>query len=293
VSDDAHAATRSRGESREARELRAIREARPELAGAVDMHLELLEIQRRVRVRVPLPAYEVSSALLARHQAEGRPLFEFAHIPLELTDLRLSLRQTADVLHRFGVLEAADFQRAQALGRDVGLLAAVSSWYQRGARSPVVATAAGASAVESSGDQDVLDEVLALAMRPFLSRCAEAVQARPELSTWSHPHCPVCGGEPTLAFITPAADRHLVCGRCTLHWKFAPLTCPYCGNDDRRLVTSFATPDGQYRVYGCDVCRRYLKAYDGRTGARPVMPLVDSVAMLPLDAAAIQRGYAG
>jgi FdhE protein len=103
----------------------------------------------------------------------------------------------------------------------------------------------------------------------------------------------LCGGEPDFSVITPAAERHLICGRCGLRWKFEPLTCPYCRNSDRSRITSFATTDGQYRVYACDVCTRYLKAYDGRRAARPVMPMVDTVATLPLDAAAIQRGYSG
>ena len=72
-----------------------------------------------------------------------------------------------------------------------------------------------------------------------------------------------------------------------------PLTCPFCTNDDRALITSFATRDGRYRVYACDVCRRYLKAYDARHAARPVMVAVDTIATLPLDAAAMQRGYVG
>jgi formate dehydrogenase maturation protein FdhE len=46
-------------------------------------------------------------------------------------------------------------------------------------------------------------------------------------------------------------------------------------------------------VYGCNACRKYLKAYDARGAGRPVMPLVDTIATLPLDAAAIQRGYDG
>ena len=93
--------------------------------------------------------------------------------------------------------------------------------------------------------------------------------------------------------ITPAADRRLICGRCLAQWPFPPLTCPFCSNDDRTLVTSFATRDGRYRVYACDVCRRYLKAYDGRHASRPVLVMVDTIATLPLDAAAIQRGYSG
>jgi FdhE protein len=137
----------------------------------------------------------------------------------------------------------------------------------------------------------MLDQVLALAMKPFLCRCAEVLQPREELALWRHGHCALCGGEPELAVITPAAERHLICGRCTLRWNFEPLTCPYCGNADRARITSFATPDGHYRVYACDICQRYLKAYDARRATRPVMPIVDSVATLPLDAAAMQRGY--
>ena len=93
------------------------------------------------------------------------------------------------------------------------------------------------------------------------------------------------------ALITPAAERHLICSRCTLRWKYETLTCPFCHNAERNRITSFATPDGRYRVYACDACRRYLKAYDGRRASRPVMPMVDAVATLPLDAAAMQRGY--
>ena len=48
-----------------------------------------------------------------------------------------------------------------------------------------------------------------------------------------------------------------------------------------------------YRVSACDVCRKYLKAYDGRNASRPVMVAVDTIATLPLDAAAMQRGYVG
>jgi FdhE protein len=137
----------------------------------------------------------------------------------------------------------------------------------------------------------MLEQVLALAMKPFLCRCAEVLQPRGELAAWHHGHCALCGGEPDLAVITPAAERHLICGRCTLRWNFAPLTCPYCSNANRARITSFATPDGRYRVYACDNCRRYLKAYDARRATRPVLPVVDSVATLPLDAAAMQRGY--
>jgi FdhE protein len=138
-----------------------------------------------------------------------------------------------------------------------------------------------------------LDQVLLLALRPFLTRCAEALGQRVDLAGWHHGRCPYCGWEPDFAVITPAADRRLICGRCTGQWAFAQLKCPFCANDDRSRLTSFATRDGRYRVTACDVCHRYLKAYDGRNAPRPVMVAVDSIATLPLDAAAMQRGYIG
>lgn len=280
----------SRSDTREAVELRALRERQPELADAIDMHLELLEIQRRVQGRIPLPSFSLTIDLFSRHQSEARPVLRFEDIPLALTDLRLVVRQTADIMRRFGAIEGDDCQRVQALGRDEGLVARVGAWYR--ARADM---RAGRAAVEAQmgndTDSPLLDQVFMLAMRPFLCRCAEVLQPSSELSKWTHAHCPLCGGEPDFSVITPAAERHLICGRCALRWKFEALTCPYCLNSDRARITSFATPDGQYRVYACDACTRYLKAYDARRASRPVMPVVDGIATLPLDAAAIQRGY--
>jgi hypothetical protein len=281
----------ARSESREALELQSIRAQHPELAAAVDMHLELLALQRRIQGRVTLPMLDLSADTLRRHQVEARPLLRFEDIPLDLSDLRLTVRTTADVLRRFGALEQADYDKAQSLGRDMQLLTTVGNWYREAAERQLAVAGVTSVSAKSPGDETALGQVIALAMRPFLSRCAEVLQQRPELANWAHSHCALCGGEPDLAVITPSAERHLICGRCSLRWKFESLTCPYCRNSDRSRITSFATTDGKYRVYACDVCQRYRKAYDGRRATRPVMPIVDSVATLPLDAAAMQRGY--
>jgi hypothetical protein len=281
----------ARADSREVAELKALRGTNPELADAIDMHVELLELQRRIQGRVPLPSMELSQGVLARHTAEGRPILRFEDIPLDLTDLRLTVRQTADIMRRFDVLEDADYQRVQSLGRDMRLVEVVGDWYRRPSGHQAVASVGPVGSVPGLAVSEAVTQVLALAMRPFLCRCAEVLQQRSELASWPHAFCALCGGEPDFAVITPAAERHLICSRCALRWRFEPLTCPYCQNRDRTRITSFATTDGKYRVYACDVCRRYLKAYDGRRATRPVIPVVDAVATLPLDAAAIQRGY--
>ncbi len=279
-----------RAETPEIIQLRQIKTEQPELGPAVDMQIALVDMQRRVQSRVPLPWIQVDPAWFEAQRAAGRPVIRFSDIPIEWTDFRLTFRQTADILLRFEALERADHDRIVALGRDGNALEPlVTAWYDASSGVNGAKAEARLPADAPAG----LDQMLMIAIRPFLARSVEALAKQIDLSAWQHGHCPFCGWEPDFAVIAPNADRHLICGRCLAQWKFAPLTCPFCMNDDRGLITSFATRDGRYRVYACDVCKRYLKAYDARRAARPLMVSVDSIATLPLDAAAMQRGYSG
>lgn len=271
----------ARSESREIAELRRLRESQPELASAIDLQIELLQVQRRVQSRVSLPAIRLEAEYLNSRLASP-PVLEFEHLPIEWGDLRFLLRATASAMRNHEALDEADFRRIEALCRDAERLpGVVRSWYEaaRPSAPPVTPEVAG------------LEPVLLQAMRPFLTRSADAIMARSDLTPWQHGHCPLCSGDPDFAVITAAADRLLICGRCSARWRFDQLTCPFCLNADRRRITSFATRDGQYRLFACDACERYLKAFDARRASRPVMPVVDSVATLPLDAAAMQKGY--
>jgi Protein involved in formate dehydrogenase formation len=280
---------RTRAEPREVVELKQLKTTQPELASAVDMQLALIDMQRRVQGRVPLPWIQTDAAWLKSQHAAGRAVVRFGDIPIEWSDFRLTLRQTADILRRFDALEPADYQAIVGLGRDNRLEAIVAQWYD--ATSGVNGGDARSRLPDDA--PAALDQVLVLAIRPFLARCAEVLMQRADLPPSTLGHCPYCGWEPDLAVITPAASRLLICGRCLAHWAFEGFTCPFCSNDDRGQITSFASRDGRYRVYACDVCRRYLKAYDSRHATRPVLVAVDTIATLPLDAAAIQRGYVG
>jgi hypothetical protein len=278
-----------RSESREVVELQSLRRAHPELGEAIDLQIEILELYRRVQGRVPVPWIEISTSHVTEHAATGQPLVAFEAIPIELTDLRLLVRQTAETMRRHGAIDDQDYARVQALGRDIGLLVAVGRWYRQTSEQHVTTR----SSEEVDDDDPTLGQVLTVAMRPFLSRCAEVVQQRAELASWTCGHCAVCGADPDLSVLTASGERLLICGRCGLQWRFDPPTCPFCRNADPSRLSSFATPEGPYRVDACEVCHRYLKAYDARRANRPVMPIVDSVATLMLDAAALQRGYAG
>lgn len=243
--------------------------------------MELLQLQRRVQSRVSLPAIRLDKDYLNGLLARGTVL-QFEHLPIEWGDLRFLLRATASAMRSHEALDDRDFRRVEALSRETERLPAVlRSWYEspRPGAAPMLPEAAG------------LEPVILQAMRPFLTRSADAIMAMTDLIGWIGGTCPLCAGEPDFAVITPAADRILICGRCSARWHFHQITCPFCANADKSRMTSFASRDGQYRLYACDVCERYLKAFDARRAARPVMPAVDGVATLPLDAAAMQKGY--
>jgi len=262
-------------------ELRRLKEEQPDLATAADLQIELLQLQRRVQARVLLPAIRLDPAYLSGLLTAG-PILQFEHLKIEWSDLRFLIRAVGAAMRTHEALDQGDLRKVESVTRDADRLPqVVRTWYDgRGSGSESVPE-----------EVEGLQTVLLQAMRPILTRAADAILARLEMGSWDRGTCPVCGGEPDLAVITPAADRLLICSRCLARWRFDQLMCPFCRNPDRSRITSFASRDGRYRLYACDVCLRYLKAYDARRAQRPVMPPVDSVATLPLDAAAMQRGY--
>jgi FdhE protein len=114
-----------------------------------------------------------------------------------------------------------------------------------------------------------------------------------DCSAWTRAVCPLCGGDPEFSVWPADGLRQLVCSRCAGCWRFTEDICPFCDACGLAHRRSFASPSRTYRVDACDACRRYLKGFDGRAANRPLMLSFDTIATLPLDAAAIQQGYLG
>lgn len=269
----------SRPESRDVAELRALRVRHAELAPAVDMQIELIELARRIQLRVTTPTLPLI-AERQRRLEQGTRVLEFRDLPLAWPEVRLAARQTADILNRYDLLDRADHTRLVAIVRDeVDLEPAVRGWY------------AGEPSDNATARPALLDEVLQLSMRPFLARAVEVAQRGLELGVWRRPSCPFCAGPPDFA-VYPDDDRRLLfCSRCGGRWEWEATACVWCQEDRASRLPSFLSADRRYRICACDSCRKYLKAYNARGAARPVMPVVDAIATLPLDAAAAQRGY--
>ena len=275
-----------RADSPEFAAFRRLKVDQPELASAVDMQVEIVVMQRRVQSRLSTPWLEFDAAWLVRQLADGKPIVRVDEIPFDWGELRVLFRQVTDILRRYDLLEPADAATLDQLIRS-GRPAPedVAEWYMSCAnRNPT-------GGRPTSDLPETASQVLTLSARPFLARTVETLHQRVDLSPWTRPYCPFCGGDPELALLTPSGERRLACGRCTGVWPFPEHACPHCDSRLPGYQTSFASPDGRYRLMACDACMRYVKAYDARGADRPFILDVDTIATLPLDAAAIQRGY--
>jgi FdhE protein len=266
---------RGRLDSKEVVELRALAERQPELSAAASLQIELVGALRRIQTRIATASVLSTEEMIAR-LSSGQPLITFDRLPIDWTEARLLFRQVTDILRRHEAVDSPSSARLHEIARSADLPDVARRWFDAGT---------GGAGV------DMLDEVLAWALRPFLVRTAEVLQQRAGFGGWKRGICPVCGGEPDFACITTAGERLLICCRCQANWPTEPFACPFCGESDRQRITSFATPDGTYRVTACQSCRRYLKTLDGRRAGRTVMPAVDAIATLPLDAVVMQRGF--
>jgi hypothetical protein len=275
-----------RAESREVAELRRLRAEQPALAAAIDFHIELMEMERRVRARVPLPRNYRQVASLTERLAAGQPLLHFDEIPLDWSDFRRLFREAADTLRRHGMMDEGECQRVHALTRDGDALPPLARWWYNTAADP---DHAGDAPIEEA---ELLHHALLHALRPFLMRSAEAILPNVDLRSWQRGSCPLCGGDPDFA-VWSATERQLLCGRCAGQWTYPDPQCAFCGTADAAQLHSFGGSSRIYRVEACDACHRYLKGFDSRIAGRPLMLTFDAVATLPLDAAVIQRGYIG
>jgi formate dehydrogenase maturation protein FdhE len=269
-------------------ELRALRVAHPELAPAIDLQIELVESQRRLQSRVPTPVVPLTAAAASARLSGGHRLLELSEVSLDWSDFRLAIRQTADILRRHESLDSEDHARIVEMAREARTIEVqLSAWYSESSVPPGQRQSGSARASLPAA----LDQVFTLAIRPFLARAVDVATQGVKLDAWHQPWCPFCGAEAEFAILTGEGARLLTCGRCEGRWPWDEVGCTGCETRDPSHLVTFTSPDRRYRIYACNKCRRYLKAYDSRGARRPALPVVDTIATLPLDAAAIQQGY--
>jgi len=150
-------------------------------------------------------------------------------------------------------------------------------------------------ALAQAGDADpsVVRIAGQMAVIPLLHACARGL-ARELPSTWWEGYCPLCGAWPAVAEYTGLErKRQLRCGRCGVGWAIPLLRCVYCDETDHDHL-GYLTPEAgeqTRKVEVCHSCKGYVKGF---TTVRPLAPwaiLLDDLTTVPLDVAALERGY--
>lgn len=286
----------TRPSARDVSELRQLAQRQPELASAANLQIDLIEAERRVLGRITTPWLDVPDTRIADRMAHGKRLLDFDDLTIDWTEVRLLIRQVTDIFRRHDAIEARDVASLHDTGRDQRLPSLARRWYDEPIVSAQTATVSAGVASPVPADAggpmpEMFGEVLRWSLRPFLARTADVLQQRVPLDRWRRGYCPICGGPPELGVIAASGERHLVCSRCQARWSFAAVACPFCDETSADRLVSFATPDGTYRVTACRTCQKYVKSLDSRHASRPILPALDAIATLPLDALVMQRGF--
>jgi len=132
-----------------------------------------------------------------------------------------------------------------------------------------------------------------MAVLPLLQACARSLAS--ELPpTWWEGYCPLCGAWPVVAEYTGLErKRRLRCGRCGTGWAIPLLRCVFC-DETAHDQLGYLTPEAgeqTRKIEVCHTCKGYVK---GVTTVRTLAPwavLLDDLTTVPLDVAALERGY--
>jgi FdhE protein len=149
------------------------------------------------------------------------------------------------------------------------------------------------TAINLGVDADALQAVTLLAPIPFLQACSR--RWAPSIAeSWMEGYCPVCGAWPAFAEIRGIERRrYLRCGRCGGGWQAPCLSCSYCGTTDyEELLALVPEKSGLNAVIEtCKRCRGYIKTFTTLQGSPPAKVMVDDLASVDLDIAALEQGY--
>lgn len=219
----------------------------------------------------------------ARHTTV--PLLAGATLSLQASSVRRFLERLIRMASLGGSSKMASLQAA--LDADLDVLALfTASLCQDSDRIKEGAALSGA-------DAEALQAVIALLPVPFLHacnrRCATSI-----CESWVQGYCPVCGSWPAFAEVRGIERRRSFrCGRCGAAWHARALYCPYCDMSDHGELVALVPQKGEWNaaIDACNRCRGYVKAFTRLQGCPPETVMLEDLASVELDVAALEHGY--
>jgi FdhE protein len=142
-------------------------------------------------------------------------------------------------------------------------------------------------------DSDPFSAVTALIAVPFLHACNRRWHGS-QAPGWTAGYCPTCGAWPAFAETRGIErSRYLRCGRCGAEWQAHALFCCFCSNSDHKELGSLVPEKGgsSGSVDICNRCRGYLKTFTKLQGSAATRIMLDDLASVDLDIAALEQGF--
>ena len=274
---------------------RAIRQAQPDLAPAIDLQRRLLTLVVGLADALKggrLPRLSLPPGYLAAKLARGVPALAGEPVPLPVAVLTRVLLQLCTALGEGGAGEAADhIRQAIATGSlDAGSL--LSASFARDQSS--IRTGAGQRGLAP----DLVWLVAELAVSPYVNALQRLLltaavdpRLRSTLEAWNRGYCPACGSWPAVAEVV-GGHRLLRCSFCASAWELSAYACIYCEQGGDGFLT--AAPDAERkdrRLEVCSACHGYLKSIDIEGLSPFPLAAISDIETTDLDVAAMERGY--
>jgi FdhE protein len=230
------------------------------------------------------PKWEALVPPRAEPQQSRVPLLSGATLTLETGAIRLWVERLMRTASRSGAPKMSTFGRARhARLNPVALFAAALR--QDGERLRE-------TAAELEVDAEALQSISLLIPVPLLQACNRS-WGLSKSEGWTEGYCLVCGAWPVFAEVRGIErSRYFRCGRCGGEWQAHCLSCPYCATTDHEQLASLVPEKGTARVVdACKRCLGYVKTFTTLQGSPPAKVILDDLASVDLDVAALEQGY--
>jgi FdhE protein len=215
------------------------------------------------------------------------PLLAGTAISVDAASVNRLLKQLVRVAARGGTPKLATLDRARATDLD-GIRLFTASLSQDTDYVRNVASSVGT-------DPDAFHALVALLAVPFLQAC-NRLWSRAVPESWVEGYCPVCGSWPAFAEVRGIErSRYLRCGRCGGERHAQALSCPYCETRDHNDLLALVPGGGigaRGAIDACTRCRGYVKTFTTLQGCAPGAVMLEDLATVALDVAALEQGYA-
>ncbi|MDM8516614.1 formate dehydrogenase accessory protein FdhE [Desulfobacterales bacterium HSG16] len=268
----------------------SIRNKRPAYEKILNFYEKVFLIQEASGSMVEVEPAEISESALSLKKEEKLPLVQMSDFIVD------HKRAAADFIQICNILGEGSPKMAQAAPKIIDALdrklfkpeSFFDALLQKNDESLTIA------ADDLGLDPEVLSFVIYNSVQPSVNNCGHQFSVYLDPKTpFDAGYCPVCGNLPALSSLGKDGERFLSCSFCWHQWRVKRIFCPFCENTvSSKLNYLYADDEKEYRVDGCDKCKKYLKTIDTRKLERPFYPRLEEVATLHLDMIAQEKWQA-